>query len=401
MKILQIGSYLAPHLVGGAEVSAMNVAAGLRQRGHEVISVRRKNEGAGLTVEVAREDEAGWLVKTFRPYEPIEVGKPFQKLEFYAREFLSVVDKKSLHRALSSSLPDVALIHSFRGIGYNFLGALSDAGLPLAFVLHDYALICMNKSIRRKGKNCTRICAQCQLTAAINRRSILNSSACALIGPSKFVLDAVGNALNVRTARRFHIPNPNRYNAIPRLRSDHDGHVKFGYIGRLEPDKGLYELLSATGALADQFRISLTIAGAGTLQGYVEEFSRDKSWINYLGFVDSAEVCRIMDSIDYLVLPALWAENFPGIAVQAGMAGTPVIAFNVGGVGEIVINDSNGILVNGETEIELKSALLKAIREPSLLARLSKGALELSQRFDPDYLIDKYIEALEWLSSSS
>jgi glycosyltransferase involved in cell wall biosynthesis len=207
----------------------------------------------------------------------------------------------------------------------------------------------------------------------------------------------VSKTLNIDNVKMRHISNPNIYKSVPRLRQSGAAEVRFGYIGRLELEKGIKELLSVMKDVAGTNGAKLIVAGTGALASEVDKMAEAEPWLTYLGWVPGEDVANVLDSIDYLVIPSLWAENFPGIAIQAGLAGVPVIAFDVGGISEIVINETNGLLVSPGNIVALTQAILRAIDNREMLSRLSQSALELSSRFDVKMLIDSYVDALEWL----
>jgi glycosyltransferase involved in cell wall biosynthesis len=106
----------------------------------------------------------------------------------------------------------------------------------------------------------------------------------------------------------------------------------FGFIGRIEEEKGIETLLLATGQLR-QSNWRLKIAGKG-LAGYVQELSERYSdpRIEWLGFTDAAE---FYSSVDLVVIPSLLNEALPYVCVESLHAGKSLICALSGGIPEI------------------------------------------------------------------
>ena len=94
------------------------------------------------------------------------------------------------------------------------------------------------------------------------------------------------------------------------------------------------------------------------------------------GFVDTWEA---LSGADVVVVPSR-VEPFGNVAVEAGLAGRPVVASRVGGLPEIVRNRETGLLVAPERVDELAAALEVLARRPELRACLGAAAHERCTR---------------------
>ena len=83
-----------------------------------------------------------------------------------------------------------------------------------------------------------------------------------------------------------------------------------------------------------------------------------------------------------LVLLSTHTEGIPNIIFEAAQFGLPVIVSNVGGVGEIIQHDKNGLLVDRNNPYALAEALSKVIRDNELSQRL---ATELKKLIGLEY----------------
>lgn len=396
MNILQVGSYLYPDLVGGAEISAQNVYLHLTSAGHRVVRLRwAPNENLSLATKFEKASEGEWLAKSWRPNTPIEIGSKISKSIFYGMEFSSQSDRKSLKDLVREEAIDRIVIHSFRGLGYDSLKAFADTGVPLCIFLHDLATVCMNKSMVRKSVPCQSQCAQCKIVSAQTVSAISRAENVAFIGPSRQIVDTVSTYLGRTKASFHHIPNPNRYAITPRVRLAGDGSFTVGFVGRLETEKGIEGLLGVIDDVHRQISLRMRIAGAGSLAAEVESFAAARDWVDYLGFVQPGDMPQVYDSLDCLVVPSLWPENFPGVAVQSITSGAPVIGFAIGGIGEIVQSGSNGSLFAPGDFVSVASALVELGSQPEHLASMSRNAIESAKRYAPEALGARIVQAIE------
>lgn len=103
----------------------------------------------------------------------------------------------------------------------------------------------------------------------------------------------------------------------------------------------------------------LYLVGDGPLRKEIEEIVRQKglsSVIRFLGI--QKDIMQLIVEADVLLLPSI-IEGLPGVILEAFYCKIPVVAYDVGGVGEVLINNDTGHLVKKGDE----SAFVNAIRE--------------------------------------
>lgn len=146
------------------------------------------------------------------------------------------------------------------------------------------------------------------------------------------------------------------------------------YVGRLDPVKGLPELVKATASLAAaRSQLTLVLVGEGPqrdeLSSLVARLGVTER-IRFTGARAAPEVALWMSAADVLALPS-YAEGFPNVLVEALNCGCPVVASMVGGIPEIV-DQSVGILVSPRDAAALATALNKALTrtwDPAVIAK--------------------------------
>jgi glycosyltransferase involved in cell wall biosynthesis len=103
------------------------------------------------------------------------------------------------------------------------------------------------------------------------------------------------------------------------------------------------------------------------------------------------DVPELLSAADSVLMPSL-TEGFPRTAIEAMAAGKPVIATNVGGTPEAIIDGETGILVPARDSDALASAIVRLVGDSDLQARLGAAGRE---RAAQNYSVDKYVSRLD------
>lgn len=121
-----------------------------------------------------------------------------------------------------------------------------------------------------------------------------------------------------------------------------------GYCGALTPEKGLRELLRVCKRLKDKgLKFKLFAAGRGVMQNQVEKLIVNLGLqhdVRLMGHIDDTD--RYLAALDIFIFPSLH-EGLGSTLLQAGTQRCFVIASEVGGIPEIIIDQKTGILVPG------------------------------------------------------
>jgi glycosyltransferase involved in cell wall biosynthesis len=145
------------------------------------------------------------------------------------------------------------------------------------------------------------------------------------------------------------------------------------FAGRLTAQKSLAVTLEA---LAGTEGVSLVIAGEGSEREALERRSLELGLgarVRFLGPQPRESVLELFRAADATVLSSSW-ENFPHSVVEALAVGTPVLATTAGGVGEVVTDGVNGLLVPPGDASALAAAVRRFFAEPELRERLRAAA---------------------------
>jgi glycosyltransferase involved in cell wall biosynthesis len=144
-------------------------------------------------------------------------------------------------------------------------------------------------------------------------------------------------------------------------------------VGSLRPNKGHHVLLEALSGL-ERENWFVCIAGQGPERDKLMQLARELgigSRTRLLG--QRADVANVQAAADIFVMPS-FSEGLPLALLEAMFAGSPIVASRTGGMPEAVRDGREGILVAPGNVGELRAALAKLLRDPSLRQRLGAAA---------------------------
>ncbi|MDE3190109.1 MAG: glycosyltransferase family 4 protein [Acidobacteriota bacterium] len=210
--------------------------------------------------------------------------------------------------------------------------------------------------------------------------------------PSEY-LRALAVGWGVPAGRVEVLPNPAP--RIPELAPREDLRRFFGmngatlaFAGRLSAQKSLELAFAAVEAVDG---VSLLVAGEGDERARLEALAGPR--VRFLGAQPRERVLELFRAADASILSSSW-ENFPHTVVEALAAGTPVIATDVGGVGEVVADGENGLLVPSGDADALAGAVRRFFADDALRERLRARAAESVHAYDRDAVFSRIERAL-------
>src|SRR5439155_2182699 len=145
-------------------------------------------------------------------------------------------------------------------------------------------------------------------------------------------------------------------------------------VGNLVPEKGLGVLIRAVAALGDA---RLLIVGGGVLRDALPRLAHKlaPARIVFRRNMRQSDLRYVYAAGDVLALPSL-REGWPNVVLEAIACGTPVVASDVGGVPEILRDDSVGVLVRAHTDEAWIDALRRALSRDFSRDRLRGYAMQ-------------------------
>lgn len=139
------------------------------------------------------------------------------------------------------------------------------------------------------------------------------------------------------------------------------------FVGALEAAKGIETLAAAWPRVPDG---RLVVVGRGSLAGVVERLGVER-----VGEVPPEEVAARMDAATVIVVPSL-TEGLGRVIIESFARGRGVVASATGGIGDLVTDGVEGLLVPPGDPEALAAALARVLSDPALAERLGAAAHE-------------------------
>ena len=350
-RILMISNLWPPVVIGGAELYASALAERLRERRWEV----------GVVTCGVDSPDVVEKVPSF-PYRVDQFGvqSSARRAVFHLADFHRRRTATSIGQAIESFAPDVVHSHAIAGLSVTALTTPNALGVPHVHTAHDYWLLCRRSTMMdRNGEFCDGLCRSCAARMSIHeqllrrhRPDVVLAISHAVAAEHERIRWARGRVRVVHHAVPDVDPLPERPPRSP---------VVFGYLGRLNENKGVRTLVRAIAGLGDGGR--LVVAGEGPLRATLEKEA--SQGVEFLGWVDETAKRSFFAMIDCLVVPSEWREPAGLVVNEARAYGLPVIAARVGGIPELLPEASRPLLFEPGDERQLLSRLEAFADDPS------------------------------------
>lgn len=206
-----------------------------------------------------------------------------------------------------------------------------------------------------------------------------------ILSPTRFLLESLrADGLELPAARVLPSGVPQAGPVAPR---GGGGRLRVLFLGTWVPHKGPQVLARALARV--QAPIEATGAGPTPLPAFVAEVERLSSGrLRCGGPVAAEEVPGLMDRHDVLVVPSIWPENAPLVALEARGRGLPVVASHIGGLPELIDEGVDGRLF-GAGDSEALSEILEdadGLRRLAGSVRPPKWTAQFVREVEQEYL---------------
>lgn len=174
------------------------------------------------------------------------------------------------------------------------------------------------------------------------------------------------------------------------------------FVGRLVERKGVAYLIEALGQLQNQRREQLVVVGEGPERPRLELRARElglSDRVVFRGRISDAELRRAYETADVFVLPSVLdsrgdTEGLGVVLLEAMNYGVPVIASNIGGIVDIVVDNETGLLVPPADPAALARALEGLLSDRARARELGEaGRRRLAERFSWEAIVAR-VEAV-------
>lgn len=197
------------------------------------------------------------------------------------------------------------------------------------------------------------------------------------------------------------VPNAVQSNQSPQAIKEEAGRIIF--LGRLEKEKGIFELLSAINLIkASCPELKLAIAGDGDLETITSLIEQNdiKQFVEILGWIDPDRRALELARASIFVLPS-YNEGLPMAMLEAMAAGKAIVVTPVGGIPETVTDNFNGLLVPPADAVALSTAIQKLLTNRALRESLGRNARQtIESNHSTDIVVSKLTAIYSEIGSS-
>jgi glycosyltransferase involved in cell wall biosynthesis len=187
------------------------------------------------------------------------------------------------------------------------------------------------------------------------------------LNPGKLTVIENGIAIeNVTPPRELTGPKPRRN--------------RFAYFGQVTPFKGIDVLIDAVSRVPEESwgEDSRLMIFGGNLEKQPREFQDHMQKligeagprVRFYGAYQNAEMPRLMQSVDWVVMPSIWWENSPIVIQEALQHRRPIICSNIGGMAEKVRDGQDGLHFRVRSAEDLADRFTEVLSDPLIWDRL-------------------------------
>jgi glycosyltransferase involved in cell wall biosynthesis len=368
MRVLKVIHGFPPDYMAGSEVYSYHLVKELINQNVETFVFTRVENEFDNNYKIYNEQ-----------YENINiqrVNKP-KKDYLYEDKFYDKNIDKIFENYLLEIKPDIVHIGHLSHLSTNIIKIIKKYNIPIVYTIHDFWLYCVkgqminqNNEICKKPsiENCL-VCSNYlvqyrQVEETFKHMREVISLIDIFISPS-------------HTLRDFFIKQGVDKDKIKYLKYGFNtqkiefnkkiftktSKIKFGFMGRVIPTKGIKVLVEAFKELPEE-----TLSIYGNI-GVQKRFLETKNII-FKGQYNNNNINEVLKNIDVLIVPSIWYENAPLVIQEAFLAGVTVITSDIGGMAELVKDKVNGFTFKAGSSEELKKLIKKISNNPTILNNL-------------------------------
>lgn len=405
MRILLVVHGYPPEKVGGTETYTRNLARGIAADNDVAVFTRIDSEGPEYE-----------LVKQSLDGVPVwAVRNTYSEHDDYELHYRNPHIESAFSEALNEFKPDVVhFTYMLGGLSASYLEMTAGRGIKTVVTLTDFHFLCAwGQLMTPEGRECHGpeeglACSKCfagedpyaglrfwkrwwiaqlEPSRQVERLDVPGlarmkkrlfylretlQKADAVISPTRYLQD-VYKRWGVESKWIPFAIDKELFDGFYRTESDT---LRFGFIGRLLPLKGLHVLAQALKTMPKElppWKLLIYADDSGDEEKkYLSEImDAAPDGLEFKGTFEADAIKGVYEKMDVLVLPSLWAENSPLVLLYALHTGTPVVASDMGGV-RGVVGENSIFIYPPHDSAALSHTLEGIIGDRSSLTRLEK-----------------------------
>lgn len=408
MKVLKVIHGYPMLYNAGSEVYSQTICHGLVDRGHEVHVFTREEDPfrPDGTIRLSYDND--------RPEITLHLVNNSRYRDRYR---LDAIDKQ-FGRLIDELKPDLVHIGHLNHLSTSIVFEAKARKIPIVYTLHDYWLMCPRGQFMQMHSENNNLWAACN--GQENRKCATQCYARYFSGSNDELTHDIAYWENWVDRRMTHIRaivdqvdlfiSPSRY-LKERYEKDFGLPIKksiyldygfdrtrmigrkrlngepftFGYIGTHIPAKGIHQLIEAFGMIKGESRLRIWGRDRGqetrALKSIVDSLPNEKRFcIEWMPEYKNQQIAiDVFSKVDAIVTPSVWVENSPLVIHESQQARVPVITANVGGMGEYVQHEVNGLTYEHRSIVDLTRQMQRFLNDPELAIKLGARGYAYSE----------------------
>lgn len=369
---------------GGAGIAAYRLHTALRKSGVDAIMMaqERGSDDASVLLHKTCFGRYGVLVRKLLDRLPWWLLGPRNAILFST----AWIPSRRLVREINALRPDIVHLHWVCG-GMLRIEDIMRINAPIIWTMHDLWPMSNGShyDVALHG-----VLPEWQ---EIRKRSVYAQvQSLTMVGPSNWITHKAATSVLRDTCTQVHTPNCINVEQFKpsgkhRARSQfglplHAQLVLFGAVSPTsDPNKGYKELKAALAQLSNDVELVVFGAESGVKIGLP---------VHYMGtIVDAEKIALLYSSADVMVVPSR-QENLSNVIMESLACGTPVVAFDIGGNGDMVEHRQNGYLAQPFDTQDLARGIQWVLEhnQGGVLGRAAREKVE--QTFAEDVVVPQY-----------
>ena len=393
MRILVVSTLYPPVAFGGYEVECSGVVERLRASNAVLVLTSRSARS-----DVEPETDVRRELTLLSPDERGALRAPAGALRAV----------RSARSALAWQ-PDMIYVWNGSSIPQAALRVLADSGLPLAFRVceHWFGHLFEGDQFLRELLPARRDGARAAWAAGARTLNRLPSLRLDPLAPLRAAISWNSEAIRrmVTTPPFVEVALERVEHSVPRfgdlyadVRREPSPEPEIVFLGRVTPYKGLEVAIEAVALLRSERQIDARLVVVGPEdEAHGAEMRR---LAGELGVADAVlwrgqqtpeQAVTALARAHALIVPSTWDEPFPLVTIEGALAGVPLVASDVGGIGEGMHDEEHALLFGRGDGAGAAAALTRVLSETESTARRVERARERAQTFR----IGPYLDAQE------
>ena len=396
MRVLLISHYFLPYSVGGTEEYAFLLARELVRRGHTAHVFHGILDDPELGEEELREHE----------YEGVPctgVSADLCSIDDFSGTWRRAAVDRAFARFLAGRVFDLAHVQHLTRLSLGIVEQLRARGIPVLITLHDYWMQCaLGQRVQRDGSVCQEVelerCARCMAEdvdfldrrkPAFGRLRLLGRAGTRARHLRKIrerraemlsVLDAADGVVTAsryvrESFRTFGVEIKLALYGVDHALRNGDGgspaeSLRFGFLGRLAPTKGLDVLSEAFVRVRGNARLVLHGAGEPDEERRARELAAADPRVSFEGGFARDELATIYAGFDVQIVPSTWFECSPLVLQYAYLFRTPLVVSAVGALQEVASTTGGVVAFRPGDPADLAARLQELVDQPERVAEL-------------------------------